>query len=65
MNGLGVSARMTVRSGQLDGFKEQAVEFIIQIRERDTKTLRYGWFLSEYETGREVREACQSADPSG
>ncbi len=51
-----VSAHMTVRPGQLEGFKEQAAEMIRITREKDTHTLRYDWFLSGDGTECEVRE---------
>ena len=54
---LEVSAHMTVRPGQLDGFKQQAAELIRITREKDTHTLRYDWFLSDDGTECEVREA--------
>ena len=52
-----VSAHMTVRPGQLEGFKKQATELIRITRENDTHTLRYDWFLSSDGTECEVREA--------
>jgi len=52
-----VSAHMTVRPGQLEGFKKQAAELIRLTREKDTHTLRYDWFLSSDGTECEVREA--------
>jgi quinol monooxygenase YgiN len=52
-----VSAHMTVRPGQLEGFKKQAAECIRITREKDTHTLRYDWFLSSDGTECEVREA--------
>lgn len=57
MSKLEVSARMTVRKGQLEGFKRQAAECIRQTKEKDTKTLRYDWFLSHDGTECEIREA--------
>jgi quinol monooxygenase YgiN len=57
-----VSARMKVREGVLDGFKKQAAECIRVTREKDTRTLRYDWFLSEDETECEIREAYVDAD---
>ena len=42
-----LSAHLRVRPGQLEGFKKQAAEIIRLAKERDTKTLRYDWFLSE------------------
>ena len=62
MSKLEVSARMTVRKGQLEGFKRQASECIRQTREKDTKTLRYDWFLSEDQTECEIREAYVGAN---
>ena len=52
-----VSAHMTVRPGQLEGFKKQAAECIRITKEKDTQTLRYDWFLSNDGTECEVREA--------
>jgi quinol monooxygenase YgiN len=52
-----VSAHMTVRPGQLEGFKKQAAECIRITKEKDTHTLRYDWFLSSDGTECEVREA--------
>jgi quinol monooxygenase YgiN len=57
-----VMARLKVRDGQLPGFKEQAAEMMRQTREKDTKTLRYDWFMSADGTECEVREAYVDAD---
>ena len=57
-----VTARLKVRDGELDGFKRQATEMMRLTRERDTKTLRYDWFLSDDGTECEVREAYVDAD---
>jgi hypothetical protein len=54
---LEVSAHLTVRPGQLVGFKKQAAECIRITKEKDTRTLRYDWFLSSDGTECEVREA--------
>jgi quinol monooxygenase YgiN len=62
VNSLEVSARMTVRNGKLEGFKRQAAECIRQTKEKDTKTLRYDWFLSTDETECEIREAYQGSE---
>ncbi len=58
----GVAARLKVRQGELDGFKEQAAEMMRLTREHDTKTLRYDWFLSDDGTTCEVREGYVDAD---
>lgn len=57
-----VMARLKVRDGELDGFKRQAAEMMRQTRAKDTKTLRYDWFLSDDETECEVREGYVDAD---
>ena len=62
MSSLEVSARMTVRKGQLEGFKRQADVCIRETREQDTKTLRYDWFLSADGTECEIREAYADSD---
>ena len=51
-----LSAHMTVRPGQLEGFKRQAAEIIRLTRELDSETLRYDWFLTNDGTECEVRE---------
>ena len=57
-----VVAHMTVRPGQLEGFKRQAAECIRITREKDTQTLRYDWFLTKDNTECEVRETYKSPD---
>jgi quinol monooxygenase YgiN len=60
MTGFELSAHMTVRPGQLEGFKKQAAEIIRLTKERDTQTLRYDWFLTKDGTECEVRELYRS-----
>jgi hypothetical protein len=57
MSQLEMSAHMTIRPGCLEGFKRQAAECIRITKEKDTRTLRYDWFLSSDGTQCEVREA--------
>jgi hypothetical protein len=57
MSDLEVCAHLTVRPGCLEGFKKQAAELIRITKEKDTRTLRYDWFLSTDGTTCEVREA--------
>ena len=54
---LEVHAHLTVRPGCLEGFKKQAAELIRITKEKDTRTLRYDWFLSTDGTECEVHEA--------
>ena len=60
---LEVFAHLTVRPGQLEGFKKQAAECIRITKEKDTRTLRYDWFLTNDGTECEVHEAY--AGPEG
>jgi quinol monooxygenase YgiN len=57
-----VTARVKIRDGELEGFKRQAAEIMRLAREKDTKTLRYDWFLSDDGTECEVREGYVDAD---
>jgi quinol monooxygenase YgiN len=57
MGYLEVNAHLTVRPGCLEGFKKQAAECIRITKEKDTRTLRYDWFLSSDGTQCEVHEA--------
>ena len=57
-----VRARLKIREGQLEGFKQQAAEVLRQAREKDTGTLAYDWYLSKDGTECEVREAYVDAD---
>jgi len=57
MEHLELSAHMKVRPGCLEGFKKQAAELIRITKEKDTRTLRYDWFLSTDGAECEVREA--------
>ena len=63
MKGFELSAHMTIRPGQLEGFRRQATEIIRLTRERDTRTLRYDWFITNDGTECEVRELY--TDPQG
>jgi quinol monooxygenase YgiN len=62
MSVIEVSAYMKVRDGKLDGFKRQAAECIRQTGEKDTKTLRYDWFISADGAQAEIREAYADSD---
>jgi quinol monooxygenase YgiN len=57
-----VTARLKIHEGELDGFKQQAAEIMRVAREKDTKTFRYDWFLSDDGTQCEVREGYLDAD---
>jgi quinol monooxygenase YgiN len=57
-----VTARVKIRDGELEGFKQQAAEMMRLTREKDTKTHRYDWFLSDDGSVCEVREGYADAD---
>ena len=57
-----VTARLKIREGELEGFKRQAAEVMRLAREKDTKTLRYDWFISDDGVQCEVREGYVDAD---
>jgi quinol monooxygenase YgiN len=57
MGHLELHAHLKIRPGQLEGFKAQAAELMRITRERDTKTIRYDWFIKEDGTECEVHEA--------
>ena len=57
MGHLEVTAHLKVRPGQLEGFKAQVAEIMRLSREKDTRTVRYDWFLKEDGTECEVHEA--------
>jgi hypothetical protein len=57
MSRLDVTAHGTIRERKLEGFKRHAAELIRQTKEKDTRTLRYDWFVSSDGTEFEVLEA--------
>ena len=57
-----VKARLKIREGELEGFKRQAAEVMRLAREKDTKTVRYDWFISDDGVQCEVRESYLDAD---
>src|SRR5262245_7822168 len=60
MDNLEVIARLTIRPGQLEGFKSQATEIMRRTTELDTKTVRYDWFIDEDAMQCEVHEVYES-----
>jgi quinol monooxygenase YgiN len=56
------TARLKIRDGELERFKQQVAEIMRRTEEKDTRPLRYDWFLSDDGTECEVREAYASPD---
>jgi quinol monooxygenase YgiN len=57
MDNFEVIARLKIRPGHLTEFKHQAAELLRLTREKDTKTVRYDWFVDEEAMECEVHEA--------
>jgi len=53
---LQLSAKMKIRPGMLEGFKNQAAQCISGVKRKDTGTLQYDWFVSSDNTECEIRE---------
>ncbi len=62
MGNFEVIAHMKIRAGQLDGFTAQAAELMRLTRQKDTKTLRYDWFIDEAAMECEVHELYTSEE---
>lgn len=62
MSKIQVSVRMKVHNNMLEGFKRQAIECIKQVKEKDSGTLQYDWFLSSDYTECEVHETYESSE---
>jgi quinol monooxygenase YgiN len=60
MNNLEVTAHLTIRPGQHEGFKRQVAEILRLTQEQDTQTLRYDWFINRDRTECEVHETYKS-----
>ena len=59
---LDVIAHGTIREGKLEELKRHAAEMIRQTKEKDTKTLRYDWFISSDGTEFQVLEAYEDSE---
>ena len=53
---------MKIRDNMLEGFKRQANECIKQVREKDSGTLQYDWFLNEDKNVCEIRETYENSE---
>ena len=56
MNELQITARLRIHDGMLDEFKDVAGRCMRSVREQDTGTSQYDWFLSPDESECIVRE---------
>ena len=62
MSKIQTSAKMKVPSGMLEEYKQQVAEYIRQIKEKDTGTLQFDWFISSDKTECEIRETYASSE---
>jgi len=57
-----VSANFRIPKNMLEEFKQHAAECLKHVKEKDTETIQYDWFLNSDETGCEIREKYQSSN---
>jgi len=62
MSELQVTARLRIREGRLNDFKQAAARCMKSVREKDTGTLQYDWFFNDDETECVVRETYRDSD---
>jgi quinol monooxygenase YgiN len=62
MNKIQVTARAAIQEGKLEEFKALAAKCMRTVREKDSGTLQYDWFLNEAQTECVVREAYSDSE---
>ncbi|NKB90497.1 MAG: hypothetical protein GKS06_20005 [Acidobacteria bacterium] len=62
MSRLQISATFSIHEGKLDEFKTHVPKYIERVRDLDTQTEAYDWFLSPDGTSCEVREIYPSSE---
>ena len=62
MSKIQVSAKFRIPKGMLEEFKEYAAECLKQVKEKESETLQYDWFLNSDRTECEIREMYQSSE---
>ena len=62
ISNLQVSAKMEIRQGMLEGFKQRANECVRRVKERDPGTIQYDWFISSDNTECEIRETYENSE---
>ena len=62
MSKIQASAKMKIPSGMLEEYKQQVAEYIRQIKEKDTGTLQFDWFINNDKTECEIRETYASSE---
>ena len=59
---LQITARLKIHEGKLDEFKVLAAKCVQIVKEKDTGTLQYDWFLSQDQSECAVRETYVDSD---
>ena len=62
MSKIQVSAKFKITNGMLEEFKKHATECLKKVKEKDSETLQYDWFLNSDKTECEIREMYQSSE---
>ncbi|HXH48437.1 MAG TPA: antibiotic biosynthesis monooxygenase [Terriglobia bacterium] len=62
MKGIHVTARGAIHKGKLEEFKTLAAGCMRTVREKDSGTLQYDWFLNQAQTECVVRETYRDSE---
>jgi quinol monooxygenase YgiN len=62
MSKIQASARIKIPNGKLEEYKQQITEYISQIKEKDTGTLQFDWFINDDKTECEIREVYENSE---
>jgi quinol monooxygenase YgiN len=62
MSKIQASARIKIPNGKLEEYEQLIAEYIRQIKDKDTETLQFDWFINNNKTECEIREAYESSE---
>jgi quinol monooxygenase YgiN len=62
MSKIQASAKIVIPNGKLEEFKQAAIEYIKEVKEKDKGTLQSEWFISHDNSECEIRETWESSD---
>jgi quinol monooxygenase YgiN len=62
MSKIQASARIKIPNGKLEEYEQLIAEYIRQIKDKDTETLQFDWFINNDKTECEIREAYESSE---
>jgi quinol monooxygenase YgiN len=62
MSMIQASAKIKIPYGMLDEFKEAAIDYLRQVKEKDRGTIHSDWFLSSDNTECEIRETFENGE---